>query len=108
MNVIKVRFSDTIYSENAVLEAVHEVSSEFPSVVEHVDSHYEVTVSDLRDIEQEASIRLWLMQLVNDGEIRIRLESSHGRVRDVVIAAAFSQIAVDQSVADLEKAEGVE
>ena len=107
MGTIKVHFSETVYGESAILEAVHELSSEFPSVMARVDGDYEVTVSDLRDSEQEASVRLWLTQLVNDGEIRARLESSLGRVRDVVIAAAFSQIALDQSVESLDKSEGI-
>jgi His-Xaa-Ser system protein HxsD len=107
MGTITVHFSETIYREGAILEAIHELSSEFPSVMARVDGHFEVTVTDLRDAEQEASVRLWLTQLVNDGEIRARLDSSLGRVRDVVIAAAFSKIVLDPSVENSEKSERI-
>lgn len=108
MGTLKVRFSESMYREDAVLGAVHELCSEFPSILTRVDGHYEVTVSDLRDTEQEAAVRLWLSQLVNDGEIRSRLDSSLGRIRDVVIAAAFSKIVFDEHAETGEKPEGVE
>ncbi len=108
MGTIKVYFSETIYREGAILEAVHELSSDFPAVMARVDGDYEVTVSDIRDAEQDASVRLWLTQLVNDGEIRARLDFSLGRIRDVVIAAAFSQIALDQSADSSITPEGIE
>jgi His-Xaa-Ser system protein HxsD len=92
---MKLDFAESFYSKEAILEAAHEVNATHATVVEHVGERFEVTVYDIKDIEHESIVRLWFTQLVNDGQLREQLNSRLGRVRDVVIAAAFSRIAVE-------------
>ena len=85
-------FSETFYSREAILEAVHELRARFPSTVSRADGVFEVLVTGVADPAEEQTVALWLTQLVNDGELRAQIETSLGRARDVVIAAAFSRI----------------
>lgn len=92
---MKLYFAKSFYSKEVILEAAHEVNATNATVVEHAGERFEVTIFDIKDLEQESIVRLWFTQLVNDGQLREQLDSRLGRVRDVVIAAAFSRIAFE-------------
>lgn len=92
VTTLQQKFSASYYSQRAVLEAMHEVSSQFPCTAELVGHEHVVSIEGVAEPAQQEAVKLWLVQLVNDAELRERIEVSLGRVRDVVVAAAFSKI----------------
>lgn len=72
---------------------MHEFVAHHPCLVEEDDSHFIIQISNSADdIQVDDLIRSHFLQLLHDHELRQEIEKSTGKIRDVIIAAAFSQI----------------
>lgn len=71
---------------------MHEFVAHHPCLVEEDDLHFIIQISNSADAQDDVLIRSHFLQLLHDHELRQEIEKSTGKIRDVVIAAAFSQI----------------
>lgn len=71
---------------------MHEVVAHYPCLIEEDDHHFIIQISNSADTQVDDLIRSHFLQLLHDHELRQEIEKSTGKVRDVIIAAAFSQI----------------
>ena len=71
---------------------MHEFVAHYSCLVEEDDHHFIVQISKNDDSPVDEIVKSHFLQLLHDFELRQEIEKSTGKIRDVVIAAAFSQI----------------
>lgn len=71
---------------------MHEFVAHYPCLIEEDDHNYIVQISKNDEAPIDEVIKSHFLQLLHDFELRQEIEKSTGKIRDVVIAAAFSQI----------------